>query len=308
MKMNAGHTGGTDSRKLLNWGSEDIEQRVGVRGGKYTDVNLGLSLMVAGALAVLLFAVLRMLPEPWQASRVVQMALERGWTPYAMLFLALWAMVTLWVKWRKLAFQRRAMGVEVIPRENDFALTRETAPEALRRLRGLVDNPARFMLFNRIERALQNLRNVGNVSDVSEMLRAQAENDESAVESSYALLEGVVWSIPVLGFIGTVTGLSGAIGRFGKVLGADADLGSLRDSLTLVTDNLGVAFDTTFLALVLALAVQMALTLLKKKEYAFLDECRDYSHENIISRLRLQEVFPLPPRAGEPPPGGDIPG
>lgn len=283
--------GGTTGaeKKLLNWAREDIEQRVGVKGGKYTDVNLGLSVAVAVVLTAALFGGMRLLPAVWLESRGVQMLLARGWTPYAMTFLTLWATTMLWVKWRKLAYQMRAFRVEVIPRDNEFSLTRETAEDALRRLRGLVDNAGRFVLFNRIERALQNLRNVGNLSDVSEMLRAQAENDESATESSYGLLEGIVWSIPILGFIGTVTGLSGAVGRFGTVLGADADLGALREGLAPVTDNLGVAFDTTFLALVLALGVQMAMSLLKKKEYSFLDACRDYAHENVISRLRLQD-------------------
>ena len=274
-------------RKLLNWGREDIEQRLGFKGGKYTDANLWMSLLSAALLSAVFFAGLRLMSARVLESRAAQLVLERGWTPWAMVFLAAWAIAMLWVKWRKLAFQRRAFGVEVIPRDNEFALDRDTAADALKRLRGFVDNPERFVLFNRIERALQNLRNVGNLSDVSEMLRAQAENDESAIESSYGLLEGIVWSIPILGFIGTVTGLSGAIGRFGQVLGADADLGTLREGLAPVTDNLSVAFDTTFLALVLALAVQLATTLLRKSEYAFLDACRDYAHENVISRLRL---------------------
>ena len=143
------------------------------------------------------------------------------------------------------------------------------------------------MLFNRIERALLNLKNVGNLSDVSEMLRAQAENDESHMDSSYGLLSGIIWVIPILGFIGTVVGLSGAIGGFGAVLNTDASVSSLRDGLAPVTSNLGIAFDTTFVALVLAMIVQMVMTCLRKQEELFLDACRDYAHVNIISRLRI---------------------
>ena len=44
-------------------------------------------------------------------------------------------------------------------------------------------------LLNRIDRALSNLKNIGQVNDVSAILRAQAENDEDQVASSYTLFE-----------------------------------------------------------------------------------------------------------------------
>lgn len=215
------------------------------------------------------------------------MILERGWTPYAMVALFVLALTILFIKWRKLAFQKKAFGVELIPVGNNFALTSETALDVIKTLSESVDDPKRFVLFNRIERALLNLKNVGNVSDVSEMLRAQAENDESHMDSSYGILSGIIWVIPILGFIGTVVGLSGAIGGFGAVLNTDATVSSLRDSLAPVTSNLGIAFDTTFVALVLAMVIQMLMTFLRKQEEMFLDACRDYAHVNIISRLRM---------------------
>ena len=273
--------------KMLDWSHDDIERRIGFRGAKYTDVNTWFALTLSLVLFGLLFAGLRFLPPEAHKYRAVSLVMDRGWTPWAMTFLAILALVILFVKWRKLAFQARAFEIEIIPSANDFALTSETAQDAIRRLRSFVDNPAHFVLFNRIERALQNLRNVGNVSDVSEMLRAQAENDESHVDSSYGLLSGIVWAIPILGFIGTVIGLSGAIGKFGSVLSAESDLGSLKEGLAPVTSNLGIAFDTTFLALVLAMVIQMLVTLLRKREDLFLDACRDYAHENVTSRLRL---------------------
>lgn len=273
--------------KMLDWRHGDIEQRLGFHGAKYTDVNTWFALTATLVLFGILFVALRYLPPAAHGHRAVALLMDRGWTPWAMLFLAILALVLLFVKWRKLAFQLRAFDIEIIPTGNEFALTSETAQEAIRRLRSFVDDPSRFVLFNRIERALQNLRNVGNLSDVSEMLRAQAENDESHADSSYGLLNGIVWAIPILGFIGTVIGLSGAIGKFGSVLGAESDLSSLRDGLAPVTGNLGIAFDTTFLALLLALAIQFLVTLLRKREELFLDACRDYAHENVISRLRL---------------------
>lgn len=274
-------------KKMLDWHLGDIEQRFGFSGGKYTDVNTWFALLATALITGAFFIGLSHVPASVRSIKAIAMILERGWTPYAMVALFVLALTILFIKWRKLAFQKKAFGVELIPVGNNFALTSETALDVIKTLSESVDDPKRFVLFNRIERALLNLKNVGNVSDVSEMLRAQAENDESHMDSSYGILSGIIWVIPILGFIGTVVGLSGAIGGFGAVLNTDATVSSLRDSLAPVTSNLGIAFDTTFVALVLAMVVQMLMTFLRKQEEMFLDACRDYAHVNIISRLRM---------------------
>lgn len=277
----------TIERKELDWHLGDIEQRFGFRGAKYTDANMWFVFLVTALITGAFFIGLCHVPTHIRNHPAIAIILARGWTPYAMISLFTLAMVTLFVKWRKLAFQRRAFKIELIPVGASFALTQETALDVLGMLNKAVDDPKRFVLFNRIERALLNLKNVGNISDVSEMLRTSAENDENHVDSSYGLLSGIVWVIPILGFIGTVIGLSGAIGGFGAVLNSDASAASLKAGLAPVTGNLSVAFDTTFLALVLAMVVQMMMTILRRQEDLFLDTCRDYVHGNIISRLKF---------------------
>ena len=81
-----------------------------------------------------------------------------------------------------------------------------------------VDNSKKFMLYNSIYLALSNLKTIGRVGDVSEVLRSHAEIDESHMISSYTIIKGFVWAISVLGFIGTVLGLSDAIGSFSQAL------------------------------------------------------------------------------------------
>lgn len=275
-------------KKELDWHLEDFECRLGFKGGKYTDVLLLPAFLATVVLAGAFFTIMCYLPVDYRKHQVFAMIMERGWTPYAMVGLFILAMVILFVKSRKLAFQQRAFKVEIIPVGDSFALTKTTALEVLKNIYEAVDDPKRFVLLNRIERALLNLKNVGNLSDVSEMLRAQAENDESHTESSYNLLGGIIWALPIFGFIGTVIGLSSAIGGFGAVLNSETNIASLRESLGGVTGSLGVAFDTTFLALVMAVIIQMTMTLLRKKEELFMDDCREYAHVKIISRLRIE--------------------
>src|SRR5690606_19308079 len=111
--------------------------------------------------------------------------------------------------------------------------------------------------------------------------------DESTMETSYSLLVGFIWAIPVLGFIGTVLGLSEAIGGFGAVLGESHDISQIANSLRTVTGGLATAFETTLEALVAALAIQILFTFLRKSEEEFLDECAEYCQVHVVNRLRM---------------------
>ena len=66
----------------------------------------------------------------------------------------------------------------------------------------------------------------------------------------------MIWAIPILGFIGTVWGISGAVSNFSSAMtsveSAAAVSEALKDNLPLVTADLATAFDTTLLALLLS--------------------------------------------------------
>ena len=72
-----------------------------------------------------------------------------------------------------------------------------------------------------------------------------------------APLSYAVWILPTMGFLGTVLGISGAIGDMSGVFSQDADRAS---ALSSVLANLEFAFDTTFAGLFGAIPV-MALLL-----------------------------------------------
>ena len=295
--------------KILHWQQDDIEERFGVTGGRYTDVNALFTLFMGTGLTALFYSGLWGInflfsgAAPGGASTgdgslfqtlsailgsgVVDIFLHRGITPVVICLFTCWSLSILFIKWRKLVFQKKVLTLMVVPQSAGFELTQESARDILSRMYGLVDDPKHFLLLNRIDRALANLQNMGMVADLSALLTTQAQNDEDRMESSYGLVRGFVWAIPVLGFIGTVLGLSRAIGSFGGVLVQADGIGQLKTSLQEITTGLSVAFDTTLIALIAALFVQLIMVALKKKEERFLDACNDYCHANIISKLRL---------------------
>lgn len=276
---------GTPDRKDLDWSRQDVEQRLLVHGGRFTRVNTFLSAVIGALLATLFYAVIA-------STRIADTAfgkifLERGPTQHAVVFLTCWSCAILLLKWFKLQLQRRALVARVVPEEPGFVISTATVDQVLKQLNSIADDPRHFVVLNRVEVALSNLRNLGRVGDVDEILRSQAAQDESHMETSYALVQGFVWAIPVLGFIGTVLGLSQAIGKFADVLGPEEDLSAITGALVKVTGGLETAFDTTLVALVAALTIQLLVVMLKKSEEEFLDAATDYGIRNVVGRLRL---------------------
>ena len=272
------------SPKMNSWSTADIEQKLGFQGGRFTKVNSFFSFLIALFMTVVVYLVMAFVLSD---TTVGHMFLDRGFTPYAMTLLFCWSLSIVFIKWRKLKFQRQTISIQVVPTELDFVLSVTTVEQVLNKILVSIDDAKHFLLFNRVFTALSNLRNLGNISDVDEMLRSQADLDESTMETSYSLLRGFIWAIPVLGFIGTVMGLSVAIGGFGDVLSKTSDPTALAESLKVVTGGLSTAFETTLLALLFALVLQLLLTFLHKNEEEFLDECSEYCQRNIVGKLRI---------------------
>lgn len=88
----------------------------------------------------------------------------------------------------------------------------------------------------------------------------EAERARRALPLSY-----VIWLLPLLGFIGTVIGISSAIGQLGQVF-ADTNREA---ALVEVLSALRFAFDTTFVGLALVIPSMALSVLLRARSDAF---------------------------------------
>jgi hypothetical protein len=96
-------------------------------------------------------------------------------------------------------------------------------------------------------------------------MRCLADNDALALEGSYALLRFITWAIPIIGFLGTVLGITGAISNIDPAsLASDTGLSG-------VTSGLAEAFDTTALALFLTMILMFCSYLVERIEQSALD-------------------------------------
>jgi len=269
----------------LSWKRSDFERRLGFEGGRFVKVGATSSGLMAALATVAFYVVLAYMP-----TNAFKLAFtERGWTPYAVVALGFWTFFILWIKTRKIKLQRRALKQTILPDDPDFVLTVSTVDDVVDKIEETTDSPKDFMVYRRIIQTLSNLRNLGRVADVDALFRSQAEQDENLSETSYSLVSGFLWAIPILGFIGTVIGLSSAIGNFTGVLTSASDVAELTPALKDVTAGLSTAFETTLVALVVALSLQLFATFVRKSEEELLDDCAEFCSVNVVSKLRVDE-------------------
>lgn len=265
----------------------DIESMLGLPGGRFLRASGPLWFLVAAVLTAAVVWGLSMAPE-WEFSRMI----FRCWTNSAVLFCTVLCLLLLANKLNKARIQERALALEdLFPRRADWVLSPATAREVLDAIRARCDRPREFLLFNRVWMALSNLGNIGEVRDVGAVLESQADADANAVQSTYTTIRSLIWVMPVLGFIGTVIGLSEAIGSFQGVLerSAGGEATEIRDRLTPVVLGLRTAFETTLVALLAAVAVQLISTFVLRREEDLLDACTQYCNDHVISRLKLTD-------------------
>ena len=98
--------------------------------------------------------------------------------------------------------------------------------------------------------------------------------EREQLKGSYSLSRFMVWAIPILGFIGTVWGISNGIAHFSDAMTSTNSVtdvsAMLKENLPLVTNSLATAFDTTLLALLLSIPLMMLMISLEKEEEAYL--------------------------------------
>ena len=222
---------------------------------------------------------------PLEGTSFGQLLGARGWVPYVITFLSFWAAALLATKLLLLRRQRSALVLDLLPRGIGERITPENAPAFLSYLRTLPAEQRHGYLVGRIARALEHYGARESAEEVVEQLASQAQNDENAVESSYTMLRVFIWAVPILGFIGTVLGIGASVAGFSDSVAAAGDLDVMKESIGSVTSGLGIAFDTTLLALVMSLFIMFPTSSLQKSEEDFLASVDDYCARHLVRRL-----------------------
>lgn len=131
----------------------------------------------------------------------------------------------------------------------------------------------------RLREALETVVRKETADELQDDLRHLGDVDAGRAHGGYAMIRLIIWAIPILGFLGTVIGITMAI--------AALDPKALEKSMDTVTQGLGVAFDTTALALALSMVLMFVQYFVDGQEQRLLAKVDDRAAELLTPRFPL---------------------
>lgn len=216
-------------------------------------------------------------------SFVGQVFFTGGWVNYAEFILFFWGLGILFLKNRKTKHQRAALLLDVLPKRLGDQINGANVGTFIDHLYRLPATLRDSMMVNRIRKALELFEVRTNNGEAASLMDAQSAVDANRIAGSYALLKVFLWAIPILGFIGTVLGLSFAMAGFGST--DLTDMNALKTAVGSITSGLATAFNTTLLGLILSMLLIFPMSAMQTREENSLNEIDAFCSEHVLSRL-----------------------
>jgi biopolymer transport protein ExbB/TolQ len=138
-------------------------------------------------------------------------------------------------------------------------------------------------LTKRLQNSLVSVRRNESADDLDNELKYLAEEDEYNQSNQYALVHLIAWAIPILGMLGTIMGVTGALGNLDSSAFGESE--AMKASLGAVVTSLGVAFDTTGVALSLLILLMFAAYRTKQSETQLLHLVKEKSRNELMGRF-----------------------
>ena len=143
-----------------------------------------------------------------------------------------------------------------------------------------------------IHRVIVQYEATGSVGDAQAVLDSSVEYFQHGIGLRYNMLRYLTWLLPTLGFIGTIIGISLALGKAGSLPDLE-DTAALEPWINALTTSLGVAFYTTLVGLSLSAVLVFCTNIATSREEQVLNDTGQYCLDNIISRLRNRTASPV---------------
>jgi biopolymer transport protein ExbB/TolQ/uncharacterized protein YukE len=212
---------------------------------------------------------------------------ERGWEQYVGTSIYFWAVLTLSRELVRLWRNEKAFhDAPVLLKRVNAAVARGGSRDGTSVEIGTSDDDPRI-LPQRIHQLVGYLKESGNpsVTQLMEVNRESSGLDQEQMAGRFTLTRYILYLLPVIGFIGTVEGISRALMNISKVLPMVKNLDGFLTNLTSVTAALQIAFDSTLLALFLSAALMLVQTLVFRRSEDLLARVDRWVVDHVLPRV-----------------------
>jgi biopolymer transport protein ExbB/TolQ len=189
-------------------------------------------------------------------------------------FAFVWAWFEVKEKLRVIARERKAFKLNLIPTSEKHVFM----PADINNLKFKLiefDKKEKYILSDLLKKACTKFRTSGSLSELIDIVSIQIEVSQEKAEGDQSVIRYLSWVIPSLGFIGTVIGISQSL--------VYANSGDMEK----ITSLLGVAFDTTLVALVLSVFLMWFVHQLQEETDRFHSDLKEFVIDNLINKIEV---------------------
>lgn len=202
----------------------------------------------------------------------------RDFEQEACFILMLWAMAIMGAKAVNLVREGRLLDEELVPLAEGIKILPEDAREFARQVEALPPAEQRHLVARALLSALNRFGATRSIQDASETARGVCETEADRLDSELSMVRYIAWAIPSIGFIGTVRGIGEALGKAHQ---------AVEGNIAGVTQSLGVAFNSTFIALLISIVLMFLLHQLQLQQERFVLDTETYLDTRLVRHLRV---------------------
>lgn len=186
-----------------------------------------------------------------------------------------WAWFEVKEKLRVINRERRAFKLGLIPTSEKHVFL----PTDINNLKFKLiefERKEKYILSDLLKKACTKFRTSGSLSELIDIVSIQIEVSQEKAEGDQSVIRYLTWVIPSIGFVGTVIGISQAL-----IVANSGDMEK-------ITSLLGVAFDTTLVALVLSIVIMWFVHQLQEETDRFHSDLKEFVIDNLINKIEIQ--------------------
>ncbi|HEY4646123.1 MAG TPA: MotA/TolQ/ExbB proton channel family protein [Steroidobacteraceae bacterium] len=191
--------------------------------------------------------------------------------------LMLWALAILGYKAVDTARERRLLDADLLHVPEGMRILPQDTREYSRQAEQLPPEQRSLLLPRALQAALSRFGATQNVQDVSTAAHGVCQAEAERLESEMSMLRYIAWAIPAIGFIGTVRGIGDALGAAHKAVSGD---------ISGVTEGLGVAFNSTLIALLISIFLMFLLHQLQLAQERLVLDTETYLDQRLIRHMQ----------------------
>tara|TARA_B110000444_G_C18815722_1_gene585032 strand:+ start:745 stop:1542 length:798 start_codon:yes stop_codon:yes gene_type:complete len=195
----------------------------------------------------------------------------------ACFILMIWACAIMGFKARNIIDERKLLNQKLLIVTEGTRILPEDARKISRPIQALTDKQREGLIPKVLLTALHRFDSTKNIQDVSNAISEVLEKESDRLDSELSMVRYIAWAIPSIGFIGTVRGIGEALSQAHKAVQGD---------IAGVTASLGVAFNSTFIALVISIFLMFIVHQLQLGQERLVLDSHNYCDNNLMRHLK----------------------